>query len=126
MNFHAISGKLALPETMCTTDPSVFLGSQGVVCGVGQFCADQGFNTDLLSFDSFGEAFITCVVAITGEGWTVYMYDGWDTMHRWVTLYFIFMMLLIYLFVMQLVVAVLSERFSEAKEAEEQKRLCMK
>ena len=46
-----------------------------------------------------------------------------DAFHRWVQLYFISLMVVVYMFIVQLVTAVLQDKFSEAKEAEEQKRL---
>ncbi len=119
-------GRVLDPTWVCTQNPAKFLGVRGNFCDQfpNTYCADQGFNADGLNFDSFSSSFITVLVCITGEGWTNVMYQAQDVFQKWVQLYFIAMMVVVYMFVIQLVTAVLQDKFSEAKEAEEQKRIC--
>ncbi len=103
-------------KALCGTE------GDGLSCPANSFCADAGFNNDHLNFDSFGQAFLTALVSISGEGWSAIMYEGWDTLDKYTTIYFFSMMLLGSMFVFQLLVVVLRTTFSFTKEHEKDRQ----
>jgi hypothetical protein len=47
------------------------------------------------------------------------MYETWDTMHKWTTVYFLGLQILVSVFAIQLVVGFLSENFEASREEEQ-------
>jgi voltage-dependent calcium channel R type alpha-1E len=112
--FSLQSGALINSQACATADS--FWGLGGFKCQNNEICADAGFTSDPLNFDSFGEALLTVIMCISGEGWSTVMYQSWDTMHRWTTVYFASLVIFVSIFAIQLVVAILSSKFQASKD----------
>ena len=84
-------------------------------------CIDIGENpnSNLTGFDNIFQAFITIFTCITLEGWSDTMYWISDTTNTWSQFYFILLVFLGSLFVLNLVVAVLSVNYSLERDSED-------
>merc|ERR1712130_31695 len=105
---------------LCSDD-----GGYGEKCGPGTICKDVGFNPNagVTSFDNIFLSWMTILQCISLEGWTDTMYMIEETSGHWFDFYFVLLILLGSLFLINLIVAVIFIRFKAFKELEEAKLL---
>ena len=107
-----------------TTDnfPIPFLGPTQCDTAVS-FCADVGINpyADTMGYDNILKSWVLSLITMSGEGWSDIMYCAEDTVSTLSVLFFIALTCLSNYLGGELVVAVMSVKFEDAKEEEQEK-----
>ena len=115
------------------TSNSTTWSSNGVLCGGGVTCnanemchiyypynRSKGFNlnpgNDFVGFDNIGVAFLTIFQCLSLEGWVDVMYAAQDTVGWWVIFFFVPLIIIGALFVMQLTLAVVANNYHSPEE----------
>ncbi|KAF8956496.1 calcium channel protein [Entomortierella lignicola] len=80
-------------------------------------CQDTGTRLyGTISFDTIYTAFVPVFVLMAGQTWTDLMYRAMDAEHRWSSLYFVIVMVIMNFWILNLFTAVINEVFSEVRE----------
>ena len=87
------------------------------------FCADVGVNpyADTMGYDNILKSWVMSLITMSGEGWSDIMYCAEDTVSSLSVLFFISLTCLSNYLGGELVVAVMSVKFEDAKEEEMEK-----
>lgn len=103
-------------STLQLVDPLTLCGS-GYSCAEGQRCVDMGTAPEqgLFSFDNVGWSMLTLLTSVTLEGWTTMMYYTQDATSVWSWLYFVLVVLLGNYLLLNLALAVILTRFTDAQ-----------
>ena len=109
----------------CSTSnsfPISFLGPTQCDATVS-FCADVGVNpyADTMGYDNILKSWLLSLITMSGEGWSDIMYCAEDTVSTLSVLFFIALTCLSNYLGGELVVAVMSVKFEDAKEEEMEK-----
>ena len=102
--------------------PIPFLGPTQCDTSVS-FCADVGMNpyADTMGYDNILKSWVLSLITMSGEGWSDIMYCAEDTVSTLSALFFIALTCLSNYLGGELVVAVMSVKFEDAKEEEMEK-----
>ena len=102
--------------------PIPFLGPTQCDTAVS-FCADVGINpyADTMGYDNILKSWVLSLITMSGEGWSDIMYCAEDTVSTLSALFFIALTCLSNYLGGELVVAVMSVKFEDAKEEEMEK-----
>lgn len=116
---HDLDTGAVIEDAFCSS------GSRGNHCDPAtQFCAHYPFlpTSGISTFDNIGLAFVTIIIIISKEGWTDIMYRTAHVTTRWSELFFILLMIIGGLFLMNLITAVVFIRFEKCKNEELERR----
>ncbi|KAF9351296.1 calcium channel protein, partial [Mortierella sp. AD094] len=99
---------ITLSGTTSSTHP------KGYIC---PFDFDTAHNMhETISFDTIYSAMVPVYVLMAGQTWTDLMYRMMDAEYKWSSLYFVFVMIVMNFWILNLFVAVITEMFAKIRE----------
>ena len=115
-------------ERLCSTDPAFgYQCADGMTCGTPSMIGLHDSSDPILNmayidygftnFNNLLTSLVTIFQIMTKEGWTSIMYNIMDTERNWIVcFYFIFLVVIAAFFLLNLIVAILSDSLGNYEE----------
>jgi len=84
---------------------------------------DENGTSPRFNFDTFDKAFLSVFITLTGENWDSLMYNAMRSTNAFASIYFVALMVLGKIIIIQLLVAIVINNFDQSHKATEKRKI---